>query len=396
MKARARQRTFFNKQIEPNICVLEPISFTPGELDTLVTRGGDRTDEEAFWNQFEHADTFGSLIRPREELIEPLRRHLDAHESDEGDIIGNELHERARRVILQASYLTDRYHVAVTNPPYMGSGNMDSRLAALAKHDFTTSKMDLYAMFIERSLNLTHPGGFVAMVTMDSWMFLGAYARYRDLLLRSARFATLAHLGTGAFETINGEVVSTVAFVAQTILPGCSRSVFIRAVDVEGSEKADVIAGVRQGRYPTEVGQRRLRVPRCAQHPVIYWATENEVAALRRGPYLGDLLQAREGLTTGDNDRFLRRWYEVSLADIGFGVESTEASVKSGATWFPYQKGGSSRRWHGNFDFVVDWKDDGARCRENIDPLTGRVRSHNYNGTFAFQERPYLVEHLRR
>ena len=386
MKARARQRTFFNKKVEPYICVLEPISFTPGELDMLVTRGGDRADEEAFWNQFEHADTFGSLIRPRHELIEPLRRQLGAHESDEGDIIGNELHERARRVILQADYLTCRHHVVVTNPPYMGSGNMDSRLAALAKYDYTASKMDLYAMFMERCLNLAHPGGFVAMVTMDSWMFLGAYARYRDSLLRSARFATLAHLGTGAFETISGEVVSTAAFAAQAMLPGHSRSVFIRAVDVEGAEKADAIAGVRQGHCPELVWVRGvsefLDVPNT---PVIYWATENEVSALRRGPYLGDLLQAREGLTTGDNDRFLRRWYEVSLANIGFGVESTEASVKSGATWFPYQKGGSSRRWYGNFDFVVDWKDDGARCRENIDPLTGRVRSHNYNGAFAFR-----------
>ena len=130
MKARAKQRTFFNKQVEPSICVIEPISFTPGELGTLVTRGGDHIDEEAFWNQFKHADTFGSLIRPCEELLEPLRQQIDAHKPDEGDIIGNELHKRARRVILQAEYLTRGHHVVVANPPYMGSGNMDAQLAA--------------------------------------------------------------------------------------------------------------------------------------------------------------------------------------------------------------------------------------------------------------------------
>ena len=259
MKARSGLRAFFNKKVEPNICVLEPISFTPGELDTLAVRGPDRADEEAFWNQFEHADTFGSLIRPREDLIEPLTRHLEAHASDEGDLIGNELHERARRVILQADNLTRRHHVVVTNPPYMGSGNMDSRLAALAKHDYTTSKMDLYAMFIERSINLALLRGFVAMVTMDSWMFLGAYARYRDSLLRSTRFATLAHLGTGAFETISGEVVSTAAFAAQVMPPECSRSVFIRAVRRCRFRKGRCYCRREARTLPrTDLGQRRL------------------------------------------------------------------------------------------------------------------------------------------
>jgi hypothetical protein len=118
--------------------------------------------------------------------------------------------------------------------------------------------------------------------------------------------------------------------------------------------------------------------------PVVYWASDDEISALRKGPYLRELIRAREGLTTGNNDRFLRRWYEVSQSRIGFGVESTEESSASGARWFPYQKGGSSRRWYGNFDFVVDWEDDGERARSNIDEATGRVRSHNYNGAYGF------------
>jgi hypothetical protein len=386
MKARARQRTFFNKVVEPNICVLDPISFTPGELAALITSGGDRADEEAFWNQFQQADVFGSLIRPSEELLEPLRRHLDAHEPEDGDLLGSELHERALRVIRQAESLSSRYHVAVANPPYMGSGNMDAHLAALAKRYFTTSKMDLYAMFIERCLELIRVAGFVSMVTQDSWMFLGTYANYRRWLLNSARIANLVHLGTGAFETIGGEVVSTVAFAVQASPPGSSRTAFIRAVDAEGADKAKVTSGIKQGTNKDLVWVRGVteffEVPNT---PVIYWATENEVAALRKGPHLGDLLQAREGLTTGNNDQFLRRWFEVSFNDIGEGVESNEAGIRSGLTWFPYQKGGSSRRWYGNNDFVVDWGDDGARARENVDQLTGRVRSHNYNGAFAFR-----------
>ena len=228
MKARARQRTFFNKQVEPNICVLEPISFTPGELDTLVTRGGDRADEEAFWNQFEHADTFGSLIRPREELIEPLRRHLDAHEPDEGDLIGNELHERARRVILQAEYLTRRHHVVVANPPYMGSEEHGcSRLSDLRDETYPTQQ-DRTSMRCSssESLSLALRRGVVAMVTMRSWMFLRAYERLRDICSEescgsshSSPISERAHSRQSAVE-----VVSTQPLLARSMSPGSSRS----------------------------------------------------------------------------------------------------------------------------------------------------------------------------
>jgi hypothetical protein len=362
MKARRRQRTFFNKRIEPNVYALEPISFDPMELDLLVNAQADRSDRTRV-----HA--------------------MQATNGDQGDLIATDIVERANRVLLQSDILSARYHVAVANPPYMGSGNMDTQLGAFAKHEYAVAKMDLYAMFIARCLELVKTGGLVAMVTQDSWMFLGAYTRYRDWLLRHGTLCSLAHLGTAAFDTIGGEVVSTAAFIARSTPPGLQRSVFVRATDEDGPEKATVLRAAAQGTQQKRVWVRAvaefLDVPNT---PVIYWASDDEVAALRKGPHLTDLIEAREGLTTGSNDNFLRRWFEVSFGRIGFGIKSTEDSIKCGRRWFPYQKGGSSRRWYGDHDFVVDWEDDGARVRENIDPETGRVRSHNYNGAFGFRK----------
>ncbi|WP_235545356.1 BREX-1 system adenine-specific DNA-methyltransferase PglX, partial [Phycicoccus sp. Soil802] len=119
MKARDRQRTFFNKQVEPNVCVIEPISFTPDELDFLVTKGGDRHAEEAFWNQFAEADTLGALIRPDTDLTPRLARHLKTLD-DGGDMLRADTIEWARRAMRQAEYLAPRYSVVVANPPYMG------------------------------------------------------------------------------------------------------------------------------------------------------------------------------------------------------------------------------------------------------------------------------------
>jgi hypothetical protein len=388
MKARAKQRTFFNKQIEPNVCVLDPIRLAPQEIDQLLTRDGDKHAESALWNLFANADVTGSLLKPTREALENGRKGLASAKANAvvGDILVAEVLDRAESVIRQADVLAATYHVAVTNPPYMGSGNMEAVLANFAKSEYPLAKLDLYAMFIDRCFELVDSNGAVAMVTQDSWMFLGAYAKYRAWLLNRGSLATLAHLGTSAFDTIGGEVVSTVAFVADTYVAGSGPSVFVRVADVEGGAKDDALARAAAGMAPDRTWVRSiaefLDVPNT---PVVYWASDDEIGALRKGPYLGALIQAREGLTTGDNDRFLRRWYEVSRDRIGFGIESTDGSVASGARWFPYQKGGSSRRWYGNFDFVVDWEDDGKRPRANIDGATGRVRSHNYNGTFGFK-----------
>jgi hypothetical protein len=388
MKARSKQRSFFNRQVQPNVSVLHPIRFSVQEVDLLLTRGGDRHAESAFWNQFASADVTGSLVKPNRATLEDARRGLASARSKapDGDILVADVLDRAERTLQQAAVLSTAYHVAVANPPYMGSANMDTVLAQFARSEYPLAKIDLYAMFIDRCFEFVDAIGAVAMVTQDSWMFLGAYAKYRAWLLNRGSLTNLAHLGTSAFDTIGGEVVSTVAFVADTYREGALRSVFVRAADVDGGAKADVLAraagGLESGRTWVRAVSEFLAVPNT---PVVYWASDDEIAALGRGPYLGELLQAREGLTTGDNDRFLRRWYEVSQRSIGYGIESTEQSVTSGARWFPYQKGGSSRRWYGNFDFVVDWEDDGERARANIDEETGRVRSHNYNGVYGFR-----------
>lgn len=386
MKAAAKRRLFLKNPVEPNICVLEPISFSPEDLDFLISKDGDRDAEEAFWNEFAEADTRGSLIRSHQpDLIGRLATHLNGLDHG-GDLYKAEALDKARKVDVQAEYLTPRYVIAIANPPYMGSSNMDGPTAAFAKSDYNLAKTDLYAMFIERCLAMVVPSGIVAMVTQDSWMFLGAYAKYRDWLLRAGSVLTLAHLGTAAFDTIGGEVVSTVAFTLNSAPLGDEKSVFVRATEEFGSAKAAVLRSAARGDDMGRVWARTIRdflaIP---NKPLVYWATDNEISTLSQGPHLSELIQAREGLTTGSNDTFLRRWFEVSIDRIGLGVASNEESISSGRRWFPYQKGGSSRRWYGNFDFVVDWEDDGARQRQNLDPVTGRVRSHNYNGAYGFR-----------
>ena len=376
MKARARQRIFFNKKAEPNIRVLEPISFTPVELDTLLTRGGDRADEEAFWNQFEHADTFGALICPREELIEPLRRHLDAHEPDEGDIIGNELHERARLVILQAAYLTCRYHVVVANPPYMGASNMSGLLSDWLAESYPLSKSDLMTAFMERAESLSLTLGLWGMINLPSWMFLTSFEQLRRTLLETSTFESLIHLGRGMF----GSDFGTVAFVVarrphRQGHEGTYRRLFERHVEVRpGDVIRNLFLDATYGLYRADQSSF-LKIPGA---PFAYWLSDRMVQIFERATPLSQIAEVKHGLSTGKNAAVVRLWWEVSLADFGRGYSSTDEAHESGKKWFPYNKGGDYRRWYGNHEYVLRYDNIGVRLMSTFSGHRHDGKSHYF------------------
>ncbi|QMU74588.1 BREX-1 system adenine-specific DNA-methyltransferase PglX [Streptacidiphilus sp. PB12-B1b] len=356
MKARAKQRTFFNKKVESNVCVLDPIRFTPDEIDFLLTRGGDKHAEADFWNQFEHADTFGSLIQPDPELTARLKQHI-AQLDDGGDILLANVLDWAERVVLQAEYLAPRYATVVANPPYMGSGNMNARLSEWTKRAFPKAKADLFACFIERAAELAVPLGRVAMITMQSWMFLSSFAAMRAALLKNHALESMAHLGTGAFDSIGGAVVSTTAFVFEVAAssgPG-RRGAFVRLVDDSGERgKSTALLSVASGqdvaRLHVSSSSTMLGLPGA---PIAYAASPALVAAMSSGVPLGEMFQPRTGMNTGDNARFVRDWWEVSSSKSMLSAGSTTEAHATDRKWFPYNKGGAYRRWYGNQQSVI-------------------------------------------
>ena len=204
MKAVAKRKLFLKNPGAPKVCVLEPISFSADELSYLVTGDGDRHAEEAFWNQFTEADTFGSLIQSDAALIVRLTAHL-ATLDDEGDIFRADALARARRAVEQARYLSPRYAVVVANPPYMGTKSAGPLLQEFVKKKYPASKADLYAAFIDRVGSLAQRRGLIAMVTMQSWMFLSTYEKLRRNLIKTRTVSTMAHLGANAFDTIGAK-----------------------------------------------------------------------------------------------------------------------------------------------------------------------------------------------
>lgn len=246
MKARAKQRRFFNKAIKPNICVLEKVAFSHNELDEYITAVGRdlfTIDLRETLKQFEEADNFGSLIRPKLTSVQNVLPVLEAQ-----DLAGNLFlagtHAKVLQVLRMADYLSPRHAVVIANPPYMGGKGMNGRLGAWAKENYPSSKSDLFAMFIERNLDMAMPAGVVGMITMQSWMFLSSFESLRARILNQNTILSMAHLGARAFDSIGGEVVSTTAFVLENQHKPEYKGAYLRLVN--GNSEAEKAAMLKE------------------------------------------------------------------------------------------------------------------------------------------------------
>jgi len=363
MKARAKQRTFFNKKVDPKIGMIEPISFTLDELDFLVARGDNRHAEESFWNQFAEADTLGALIQPDPNQANHLARHLETLHGG-GDLFKTDVLQRAQRVIKQARELGNKYAVAVENPPYMGSGNMGQLLAGYVSANFKAYKADLFSAFVARTFAFVKPRGFVGVMSPNVWMYISSHERLRRRLLMDGSLVSLVELPLGGFR---GATVQVCAFVFAPSPNASSTASFVSLVNeplpevVSGQALVNALAG--SGSVHVVRPSALTAIPSA---PVAYWLPEHALSAYANFDSLGDHSYGQPGLQTSDNGRFVRYWYEVGAARTNLSAETSAAAAASGGRWFPLVKGGDFRKWFGNLENVVDWENDGQRIKASI------------------------------
>lgn len=275
------------------------------------------------------------------------------------------------RIILA---LTERYHALVMNPPYMGSGNMNAALSNYVKKNYEAGKADLFSVFMQVAEERLAENGKYGMINMQSWMFLSSFEKLRTHLLDTLQIDSMLHLGPRTFDELSGEVVQNTAFVV-TKHTSYTTGTYFRLVDGKSCRDKERMFLAGENGYPHVFQQNFEKIPGC---PIGYWVSE-KVSKAFESSCIGDKMITREGMATADNDRFLRLWHEVSLNHISMFNKTSDK-------WYPYNKGGGFRKWFGNRDYLVNWSNDGYDIKHNIDPTTGRIRSHNYNGEYAFKK----------
>ena len=348
-KAREKARRFFQPSqfIRPNIIALQNVRFQENELGDYIRalNLGELFDQPVhkLMHQFEESTTFGSLIQPclDERAIGGLRQAIKSKDLG-GQLFLRKTHLKVLRVLEQSEALTQRYHVTVANPPYMGRGAMNSSVALFADEVFPKSKADLFAMFIERNIALLLPHGFNGMVTMQSWMFLPTFEALRRSLLAAQTAVSMAHLGARGFDSISGEVVQTTAFVLCKRPPGQVTPTFSKLVAGNSEqEKAELFLS-GQCRFTIQQSAL-LELPKAA---FAYWLSPQIRSAYVAGKSVAQVTISDGQTKTGDNDRFLRQLWEISAGEVGFGRK-----------WVLHPKGGGNRKWYGNTDFVINWSE---------------------------------------
>lgn len=390
MKAKYDSRIFRRKPschlyyfIDSNDIDRESLTYFGGGMDDL-TKNVVVPQLEGLVDTFADAREYGSLVKVDNYDWELLHQYVDSIDDTKGGdlFVGNLEGTQARlqHLVSVAEVLAKKYDVVVTNPPYMGSSGMNKKLTDFVKKHYPNSKSDLFACFMEVCQRMTKPEKYWAMITQQAWMFLSSYEKLRDSL-QTQTIMNMAHLGARAFEEIGGEVVQTTAFVMENKIIKGYKGTYCRLLEPTSQQEKEDMFLRGENRY-TANQENFTKIPGS---PIAYWIGDAVINNFQSVVKIENVSETRIGMATANNDLFMRLWHEVNFNYLGIGYSSRNEAKISGKKWFPYCKGGSFRKWYGNLEYSVNWKNDGEVIRNFKDKKTGRIRSHNYNLNYIFK-----------
>ena len=379
MKARQYDRRLLTRGIQPHIYAFaESNTITTAPLhDMGITLSQDEYDTAVkqvlrLLDELRDAKEYGSILTVTPCDWDLLRRFAVPRTEDEGgqQLLGIHGEQIAapllQRLINIGEALSQQYDVVVTNPPYMAVSNAGAKVNDYVKKNFPDSKADMFAVFIECCGQMAKKNGYQAMITQHAWMFLSSFEKLRTKLL-AVDIVNMAHLGARAFEEIGSEVVQTTSFVIRKSHIADYKGEYCRLIEPTSQQGKEDMFLAGENRYAAD----QSNFSKIPGSPVAYWVSDRFIANYKN-QNLSRYGDVKQGLISGDNDRFLRLWHEICDGKLSF-------------KWFPYNKGGEFRRWYGNNEFVINWENDGFEIR-NFRDENGKLRSRPQNLQYFFKK----------
>lgn len=383
MKARSYSRRLFREVVTPNILCYEDLKLSKAEIeDTLRIIGVKASD--ALLNDLKvmgQATNLGSLIYPHSSLAElqTVKSKLQEKATSTDAFYTYQI-QQLQIAVHTLIQLGEKYHCVVDNPPYMGGVNMNKELSEFVKINYPKSKADLMACFMEGGLKVLHPMGFLGMINQHSWMFLSSYEELRKDLVKSTFFDTLLHLGPRTFPEIGGEVVQNASFTFWNS-KNDSNGRFIRLVDLDRSDlkREKTLEAIQNPSCGWFYQANQKDFEKIPNSPIGYWAPNLLMKAFEINKKVKDISEPKSGLSTTDNQRFLRYWFEVPHGSIPMLINDIVETETTTEKWYPFNKGGEFRKWYGNNEYVVNWRNNGLEIKEVTKGAAGgRIVSPEY------------------
>lgn len=392
MKARGYNRIFFRgkENVEGERVLAEPQVFAIEESNSVnraqLKYFGDGLSElekndainqiNGILDQLIDAREYGSILYIETYNWELMRRYIAKYsipgQMDLGMIGIQDTQNQIIKIINIAAMLADKYDAVITNPPYMNMSSGDAKLNEYVKKHYKDTKTDLFACFLEKGNSMIRESGFNSMVTMQSWMFLSSFEKMRISMLKKHSITNLMHMEN---------MVMGIAFgTAVTITYGRNVKKYrgtynqIKLCDIKNENPFEF--PVQANRFNQIGAEEFEKIPGS---PIAYWVCREALEAFEKCPALGSICNVKNGMSTTNNNRFLRQWYEVSFDKVGLGVSDAVEAKATGKKWFPYNKGGDFRKWYGNTSLVVNWEGDGKEIKKAAEGASGgRIVSQEF------------------
>ena len=385
MKARQYNRRILTEGITPNLFGIKESNEISNDLIKFIANGNTSIEKDltTVCDELYDATEYGSILNITKVNFEQLYNRIEEiKDSFYDDIFGQGYQMETSSVILplikQAQTMAQKYDVVITNPPYVGNKGFSSKLLDYITDYYYECKIDLYAVFIKACSKMVNNKGIFSLVTPDSWMFLSRFEKMRLPFLKNNTLNSLVHLGFGAFESGFG----TVAFTAYNNNISNYISICLRLVDFV--EKED--------KFFTEkkLHSNKKMYSKVKGSPICYWASEKIISSFDNKS-IKDLGTTCVGLVTGNNERFVRNWYEIGYNILGASLSREEAIISKTLKWFPINQCGDYRKWYGNNINVFDWWNNGYNIKKfKMDRyLSGETEKKNskcWNEESYFQE----------
>jgi len=363
MKARMYDKELFNKKISLNLCAIQETR------EECALNRGKYPELCRLWELFIDAKNYGSILKVEGFDFERMREEiklLKKEETLDSFFVGSKL----ELLVKQAGLMGRKYDCVVTNPPYMGSGGMNSKLADFVKKKYPDSKSDLMTCFMERGFEFSSDHGFLAMINIPSWMFLSSFQTLREKILKNHTIYSLLHNGRGIFGSDFGSVAFVVNKNKYENFDGVYRRLFLKQGAVDNIKQKEAWFFDENFGFFWYNQDGFSKIPGS---PIAYWASDKTKLLFEKEKFEKNI-EIVEGIHSRFNDYFLRLWFEVSFEKSSLHI------LNNGKKWFPTNKGGVFRKWYGNNDYIVNWENDGAELKSYKKSSVGKCSNYFNEG----------------